>query len=202
MERRDWVKQLFQYFIQGLLVLAPVAITVYIIFWLFFNIDTLLLPVYRMFSSNPDEPFYIPGLGFVIIISFVILVGYLSSFFVVNRAIEIFDHLLERTPGIKVIYSFVKEFSSAFAGKKRRFKKAALVSIYQPDVWQICFITNEDISQFGLVDYMTVYVPQTYAVAGGLFFVKADRVKLITEIPPADVLKFAISGGVVDVEHE
>ena len=202
MKKDDGAKKVFQYFIQGLLVLAPVAITVYIIFWLFFNIDMLLLPVYRLFSSNPQEPFYIPGLGFVIIISFVILVGYLSSFFVVNKIIEFLDHLMERTPGIKVIYSFVKDFSAAFAGKKRRFKKAALVSIYQPDVWQIGFITNEDVSQFGLEDYVTVYIPQTYAVAGGLFFIKMDRVKLITDIPPADVLKFAISGGVVEVEHE
>lgn len=202
MKKDDGAKKLFQYFIQGLLVLSPVAITVYIIFWLFFNIDMLLLPVYRLFSTNPQEPFYIPGLGFVIIISFVVLVGYLSSFFVVNKIIEFLDHLMERTPGIKVIYSFVKDFSSAFAGKKRRFKKAALVSIYQPDVWQIGFVTNEDVSQFGMEEYVTVYVPQTYAIAGGLFFVKMDRVKLITDIPPADVLKFAISGGVVEVEHE
>lgn len=198
MRKRNYVKLILQYLVQGLLVLAPVVITGYFIYWLFINIDSLLLPLYSLFSSN-TQPRYIPGLGFVIIISFVILVGYLSSFFVVSRILDFIDHLLEKTPGIKVIYSFVKDFSAAFAGKKRRFKKAVLVSIYNPEIWQIGFVTNEDVKQFGFVDYVTVYVPQSYAVAGHLFFVKSSQVRLLTDVPAAEALKFAISGGVVDV---
>ena len=201
MRKRNYVKLILQYLVQGLLVLAPVAVTGYFIYWLFINIDSLLLPLYSLFYSSA-QPRYIPGLGIVIILSFVILVGYLSSFFVVSRIIDFIDHLLERTPGIKVIYSFVKDFSAAFAGKKRRFKKAAMVSIYNPDIWQIGFLTNEDVKQFGFVDYVTVYVPQSYAVAGHLFFVKASQVRILTDVPAADALKFAISGGVVEVEHE
>lgn len=201
MRKRDYAKLILQYFVQGLLVLAPVAITCYFIYWLFINIDSLLLPVYRLFSGSA-QPHYIPGLGFVVIISFLILIGYLSSFFVVGRAIDFIDHLLEKTPGVKIIYSFVKDFSEAFAGKKRRFKKAVMVSIYNPEVWQIGFVTNEDVKQFGFADYVTVYIPQSYAVAGHLFFVKKSQVRLLTDVPPADALKFAISGGVVEVEHE
>ena len=76
-----------------------------------------------------------------------------------------------------------------------------MVSIYQPDVFQIGFITNEDLEQFGMMDYITVYVPSSYAVAGTLFIVKPERVKLLPAIAAPDALKFAISGGVVDVEH-
>ncbi len=197
--KKDYLKLALQYLVQGLLILAPVAITGYFIYWLFINIDTLLLPLYSLFSGS-SRPRYIPGLGFVIIISFVILVGYLSSFFVVSRMISFIGHLLEKTPGVKIIYSFVKDFSEAFAGKKRRFKKAVMVSIYNPEIWQIGFVTNEDVQQFGFVDYVTVYVPQSYAVAGHLFFVKASQVRLLTDVPAADALKFAISGGVVEVE--
>jgi uncharacterized membrane protein len=201
MRKRDYIKLILQYLVQGVLILAPVSITGYFIYWLFTNIDRLLLPLYSLFSDS-TQPRYIPGLGFVIIISFVILVGYLSSFFVVSRLIDFIDELLQKTPGIKVIYSFVKDFSAAFAGKKRRFKKAVLINIYNPDVWQIGFVTNEDVKQFGFVDYVTVYVPQSYAVAGHLFFVKASQVRLLTDIPAADALKFAISGGVVEVDEK
>ena len=194
-------RRLFQYFLQGLIILAPIAITGYFIYWLFTNIDSLLLPVFRAFYSKPDEVAVPPGVGFIIIISFVLLVGYLSSFFVVSRLLSFFDHWMEKAPGIKIIYSFVKDFSEAFAGKKRKFKKAVMVSVYNPEVWQVGFVTNEDLSQFGMAEYVTVYVPQSYAVAGQLFFVKPNRIKLLTVVAPSDALKFAISGGVVEA-HE
>jgi uncharacterized membrane protein len=131
----------------------------------------------------------------------VIVVGWVSSFFVVGRLLSVFDHLLEKTPGVKIIYSFVKDFSEAFAGKKRKFQKAVMVSIYQDDVWQIGFITNEDLAQFDMMEYITVYVPSSYAVAGTLFIVKPERVKLLKDVAAPDALKFAISGGVVEIDE-
>ncbi len=200
MKRSINIKRLLQYFIQGILVLAPITITSYLIYWMFINIDNLLVPFYRTFSSNPQKPLYIPGLGFIIIICVVILVGYLSSFFLIGRFLSFFDHWMEKTPGVKIIYSFIKDFSEAFAGKKRKFKKAVLVSIFQEDVWQIGFITNEDLSQFGMQAHISVYIPQSYAIAGQLFLVKRDRIKPLNTVA-SDALKFAISGGVVEVEE-
>ncbi len=193
-------KKLFQYLLQGVLVLAPVSITIYVILQLFTWLDNLI-PIYLNVSDVPNQPFYLPGVGILIVLSILILAGWISSFFVVSRVLSVFDHLLEKTPGIKIIYSFVKDFSEAFAGRKRKFKQAVLVSIYQPDVWQLGFITNEDVSQFHLHDYITVYIPSSYAVAGTLFFVQRHRVKLLGDITAPDALKFAISGGVVDVEE-
>jgi len=190
-----------QYFLQGILVLGPVLITGWLIFRVFTWLDELI-PVYLNLSSDPTNPFYLPGIGFIIVVAGLIAVGYFSSFFVVERMLSFFDHLLEKTPGVKVIYTFVKDFSEAFAGKKRKFKKAVLVSIYQPDVWQLGFITNEDLIQFDLEAHITVYIPNSYAVAGNLFFVKRERVRLLTHISPTDAMKFAISGGVAEVEGD
>lgn len=198
MNKPKTYKVLFQYFLQGLIVLAPVSITGYVLYWLFNHLDNLI-PIYVNFSSG-KKPFYFPGLGFLIVIIFIIIVGYLSSFFLVGRLLSMFDHLLEKTPGVKVIYSFVKDFSEAFAGKKRKFKKTVLVSIYQPDVWQIGFITNEDLAQFDMLEYITVYVPSSYTVAGQLFFVKREQVKFLNNIASADAVKFAVSGGVVEFD--
>ncbi|HSC54725.1 MAG TPA: DUF502 domain-containing protein [Phnomibacter sp.] len=191
---------IFQYFIQGVLVLAPVSITAYIIYRLFTWLDQLV-PVYINLSGNPDQPFYLPGIGFVLVMVGIFLVGYISSFFVVGRLLSFFGHALEKTPGIKTIYNFVKDFSEAFAGKKRKFKKAVLVNIFQPDVWQVGFVTNEDLAHFDMKDFVTVYVPNTYAVAGNLYFVKPERIRPLNDVTPSDALKFAISGGLVEVDE-
>jgi uncharacterized membrane protein len=192
-------RRLLQYFLQGILVLAPVSITVYIIYHVFVWLDTLV-PIYINLSGDPAEPFYLPGIGFLLVLAFVLAVGYVSSFFVVGRILSVFDHWLEKTPGVKIIYSFVKDFSEAFAGKKRKFQKTVLVSIYQEDVFQIGFVTNEDLAHFGLQEYVTVYIPNSYGVMGTLFMVKPGRVKILDDVSAPDALKFAISGGVVEVE--
>ena len=128
--------------------------------------------------------------------------GYISPSFIVSRVVEFAESLLERTPGIKLIYSTIKDFFEAFAGNKRKFTKAVLVSIGEPNVWQVGFITQEELQQFELQEYVAVYVPQSYAFAGHLYFVKRDRVRVLTDISSADAMKFAISGGVAEVDEQ
>ena len=132
----------------------------------------------------------------------VLLVGYISSSFIVGKVVDLFDQLLERTPGIKIIYTTVKDFFEAFAGNKRKFDKAVLVSTDSNDVWRIGFITLESADDFGLNEHVAVYVPQSYAFAGHLYFVRKERVRVLTDIGSADAMKFAISGGVAEIDDE
>lgn len=207
MQKRKTLRRLFQYFLQGLIILAPIIITIYAVTALFNFIDNILPDVVEgMFPhwigvDAQGNPVKIPGLGFIILILTVIFVGYISSSFIVGRLVDLFDTILERTPGIKIIYSTVKDFFEAFAGNKRKFDKAVLVSIQDREVWQIGFITQEELQQFGLQEYVAVYVPKSYAFAGQLYFLKKDRVKLLTDISSADAMKFAISGGVTQIEE-
>lgn len=207
MQKRKTLRRLFQYFLQGLIILAPIIITIYAVTALFNFIDNILPDVVEgMFPhwigvDAQGNPVKIPGLGFIILILTVIFVGYISSSFIVGRLVDLFDTILERTPGIKIIYSTVKDFFEAFAGNKRKFDKAVLVSIQDREVWQIGFITQEELQQFGLQEYVAVYVPKSYAFSGQLYFLKKDRVKLLTDISSADAMKFAISGGVTQIEE-
>ncbi len=187
-----------QYFLQGLLILAPSVITVYLLVTAFQWLDDLL-PISVQGADN--KPYIIPGLGFVIIMLFILTIGYLSNFFFLNRLLSVADYILEKIPGVKVIYTLVKDFSEAVAGKKRKFSKPVLVSIYQQDVFQLGFITNEQLDQFDMREHLSVYIPSSYAVAGTLFMVKRERVKLLQHFPPADAMKFAISGGVAEVDE-
>jgi uncharacterized membrane protein len=202
------LRKLLQYFLQGLIILAPIAITIFAVVSLFNWIDGILPNlVHNLFpsliSTDLDgSPKRIPGLGFIIVIFIVFFVGYISSSFIISRLVVLFDSVLEKTPGIKIIYSTLKDFFEAFAGNKRKFDKAVLVSTESIDVWRIGFITQEEVHEFGLQDYVTVYVPQSYGFAGNLYFVKKERVRMLTDISSSDAMKFAISGGVSDVEEE
>src|ERR1700709_2239613 len=181
LQQKITYERLLQYFLQGLLILAPVTVTGYLIFWMFLKLDNLI-PVYINLSGPGKPPFYLPGIGFIFVITVVMLVGYLSSFFIISRTLSFFNHWLERTPGIKNIYMVVRDFSEAFAGKKKKFNTPVLISIYNEDVWQLGFITNEDLKMFGLENHVSVYMPQTYAIAGQLFLVKRERIRLLTDV--------------------
>ena len=186
------LRKLLRYFIQGIIILAPIGITAYALYWLFQKVDGILLPVVN-----------IPGLGFVLIISFVILIGWISSNFLMGSAITFFDHLMERTPGIKFIYSSTKDFFEAFAGDKRKFIRSVLANVFSADVWIVGFLTDEEMEKFELgADKVAVYVPQAYNFAGQLYILPREKVRKIEKISAGEAMKYAVTGGVVDFEEE
>jgi uncharacterized membrane protein len=201
-------RNLLKLFLQGLLILAPISITIWTVISAFNWIDGILPNLLysvapKLLGTDPSGlPRRIPGLGFVVFIGIALLVGYISPSFIVSRLVEFAESLLERTPGIKFIYSTIKDFFEAFAGNKRKFTKSVLVCVAAEDVWQVGFITQEELDEFDLKDYVAVYVPQSYAFAGHLYFVKRHRVRVLTDISSADAMKFAISGGVAEVEEQ
>lgn len=201
MPSKNWVKKLLQIFLQGLIILAPIVITIWALTSLFNFVDSILPDIIEKIFPEFSN-YNLPGMGFVVAILIILLVGYVSSSFVVGKLVELFDSVLQKTPGIKIIYTTVKDFFEAFAGNKRKFDKAVLVAIESPDIWRIGFVTQEELTEFGLNDYVAVYVPQSYAFAGHLYFVKKERVKRITNISSADAMKFAISGGVTTIDDE
>ena len=186
------LRKLLRYFIQGIIILAPIGITIYALYWLFQKVDGILRPFVN-----------IPGLGFVLIIAFVILVGWISSNFLMGSAISFFDQLMERTPGIKFIYSSTKDFFEAFAGEKRKFNRSVLANVFAEDVWIVGFLTDEEMEKFELgADKVAVYVPQAYNFAGQLYILPRDKVRKIEKISAGEAMKYAVTGGVVDFDDE
>ncbi|TAL46558.1 MAG: DUF502 domain-containing protein [Chitinophagaceae bacterium] len=185
-------KKLLRYFVQGILILAPIAITGYLLYWLFDKVDSILRPVVN-----------IPGLGFLIILVFVLLVGYVSTNFLMGSILGIFDSWLERTPGVKFIYTSVKDFFEAFAGDKRKFDKPIVVNVLAEDVWLVGFLTNEDLHRFEMgAEYVSAYVPQGYNIAGQVYLVKRERIKRLTDLTASEAMKFAVTGGVIHFDDE
>lgn len=176
---------LFRSFLKGLIILAPFGLTAYIIVWVFLKVDGIINWNYR-------------GLGFVIVISTVTIIGYFGTRFFVGKAVfDFFDHLLERTPGIKYIYSSIKEVMASFVGDKKRFTQPVWVRTQlSPEVWRIGFLTQPDMSYLGMEAKVAVYLPHSYAISGWVVIVDAVNVKLIESMSAAEAMKFAVSGGV------
>ncbi len=143
----------------------------------------------------------IPGVGFLLVVIIVTLIGWVSSSFIVSRIVAVLDKVLEQTPGIKYIYSSVKDFLEAFGGNRKKFDRPVMVSVDATDTWRMGFITQNDIAQFGLPGYVAVYVPLSYSLTGVVYFVPREKIKPVTNLNSAEAMKFIISGGVTHIEE-
>lgn len=194
-----------QYFLQGLIIIAPITITLVAVIYIFNSIDNILPNLLHTLSpktfplDNDGNTTTPPGLGFVIVIGILVVVGWVSSSFIVGRLLNFFDHVLERTPGIKLIYSSVKDFLEAFAGNKRKFDKPVLVNVDGHDVWRMGFMTQADCAIMGMSAHAVVYVPHSYALSGIVYIVPVEKIKLLPRVSSTDAMKFAVSGGIAHI---
>lgn len=177
-------KKILHYFLQGVIILAPIAVTASALYWIFEKIDSILRPYIQ-----------IPGIGFIAILVSVFLIGWISNLFLMGRLIDIFNHWLERTPGVKFIYSSMRDFFEAFAGDKKKFDKPVLINIDALNVWRIGFLTNNNVHKWGLEEHVAVYVPYAYSLSGAVYLVPKNKVRTVN-ISAGEAMKFAISGGV------
>jgi uncharacterized membrane protein len=185
---RLYFRRLGHYLVRGVLVLAPIAITLAALAWLFRSVDNLLQPYVQ-----------IPGAGFVSVFLLILFVGWLSEFWVIERVIDVLDEWLERVPGVRLVYAPVRDFLNALVGRERRFSRTVLVRLYEGEVWVIGFLTCEDMAAFELgADFAAVYVPQAYNVAGQLYLVPRDRIRLLEKLSAGDAMRYAVTGGAFD----
>ncbi len=176
-------------FFQGLLIIGPFALTVWIIWYVVSSIDSMVPGV--------SEKLY-PGITFLLVIAATTVIGYLGNRFIIGRLIvDTFDYILEHTPGIKFLYTSLKDVLTSFVGDKKKFNRPVLIKTSNdPEVWRIGFLTQEDLSSVGFPEYVSVYLPHSYAVSGWVVFVLAKDIVVMDHIGSAQAMKFAVSGGV------
>ncbi|MFM7016074.1 MAG: DUF502 domain-containing protein [Bacteroidota bacterium] len=193
------MKKLINYFLQGLLFVVPVAVTVYVVIKAVVWLDNLL-PVKVPIPVPGAESFDLPGLGILLIASIITVAGYIGTKFVRNPVFAIFEGLIERTPLLKLIYSSVKDLIEAFVGEKKRFTQPVLVTMNNnPPIQRIGFVTENDLTELGLgKNKMAVYLPFSYGFNGQLVIVEAENVQKL-DASGTEMMKFVISGGVTDI---
>jgi uncharacterized membrane protein len=190
--QKNLIKRIFRFFLQGLIILAPIGVTAYALYWVFENVDSILRPYIN-----------IPGLGFVIILAFIILVGWISTQFFVGGIINLFDQWMDKTPVVKFIYTSTKDFFEAFGGEKKKFNKPILAQVFGDEVWVMGFLTDEELEKLDMgAEMVSIYIPQAYHWAGQLYVLPRSKVKKIDKFTAGEAMKYAVTGGVVDVAEE
>ena len=175
------------YFFRGLLVLAPITITLYIIIFALNWLDGLIPAI------------NIPGLGLVIVLATITLAGYLTSTIVIKSVFEYFERGVLKIPLISLIYSSLKELMGAFVGEQKKFDKPVIVFMDRENgIQRLGFITQDDLSNLGLQDMVSVYLPHSYNFSGNFYIVPQSNVKPIN-VSRTHFMKFIVSGGVTAI---
>ena len=177
------MKQLLRYFVQGCLVLAPVGLTVYIVYWAFTSIDRLL-------------DVGVPGLGFAITCGLITLAGFLTSNVLGRSIVELTESFFKRLPVIKLLFTSIKDLLGAVMGQRASFNRPVLVAPFPgSDLRLLGFITREGLAKLGLPEHVAVYLPQSYNVAGNLIVLPATCV-IPLDVSTSELFTFLMSGGV------
>lgn len=179
------MRKLIAYFLRGLVVTAPVVVTLWVCWEVFRRIDGLL-------------QLSIPGAGFVITVVAITLVGMIASSLVTAGLVSVIESSIEKLPFVRLVYSSTRDLLNAFVGEKRRFDIPVTVTLVAGGaVKMIGFVTRESLDSFGLPGYVAVYVPQAYAFAGHLLLVPSSQIERLAG-ESADLMAFVVSGGVAD----
>lgn len=177
------MKRLFRYFLNGLLIMAPITLTIYIILSIINWLD-------EIFDLG------IPGLGILAMLVLLTLVGFIGSSFLVRPFLVITERIFNRTPIVRIIYSSLKDLFSAFVGDNQKFNRPVIVKVFEnEDIYRIGFVTQENMLALSMEDKMAVYFPDSYNFSGELFVVPKTRVTYL-DLPSSEVMKFIVSGGV------
>jgi uncharacterized membrane protein len=177
------MRALLNYFLRGLVVVAPLAVTGYVCWRLFQAVDGLLgLPV--------------PGAGVAVTLLSIVAVGFLASTFVARGLFGLVEGVLTRLPFVRLLYGSTKDLLNAFVGEKRSFDRPVAVTVYPEAGGEaIGFVTQGALDHLGLPGRVAVYLPFSYSVAGHVLVFPAERVRPLPA-ESADVMAFLVSGGV------
>ena len=180
------MKKLTNYFLKGLLIFVPTALTVFTVIWVFTKLDGLFSYIFKI---------KIPGLGLVLTILIITAIGLIASNFVGKRLFALVDRLFTKLPLIKLLYSAIKDVIEAFTGEKKSFEKPVLVELIAGGPKAAGFITRESLETLGLTGHVAVYLPQSYNFAGSVLIFPAEQVKPLN-IESSEAMAFIVSGGV------
>ena len=183
LKRKFGLNELAKNFLEGLLLLVPVVVTIYVVFFVFQAIDGWLnIPI--------------PGIGFLVTVAFIVVVGRLASNVFVQGVLKSLETVLTRTPFVKLLYTSIKDLIEAFMGEKKRFDQPVLVALTPGGHAEaLGFVTRQRLEFLGLHEHVAVYFPQSYNFAGNLLVFPRSQVRPL-DVESSEVMAFIVSGGV------
>ena len=189
------------YFLAGILVTAPIAITVYLASWFIELIDSRIRPLIPA-AYNPEKylPFSVPGIGVVVVIVVLTLIGAFAAGYVGRLVLRLGEGLVGRTPVVRSVYSAVKQIlETVLANKSKAFREVVLVEYPRKGVWSLGFISgtaHPEIQKVSGEAMVNVFIPCAPPTAGYLVFVPKREVTVL-DMTVEEGLKMVLSAGIV-----
>ncbi|MCC2547751.1 DUF502 domain-containing protein [Hymenobacter sp. BT175] len=184
------MRSFFKYFLNGFLIVAPVALTIYILYSAIHWLDDLF-NLYELPGLG-----HVPGLGLLTAILVFTLVGYIAKSFMVRPFLLVAERVLHRTPLVSIIYSSLKDLFDAFVGDNQKFNRPVLVRVNEEaQCYKMGFVTQESMAVINHEALLAVYFPHSYNFSGELMLVPSENVTFL-DLPSSEVMKFIVSGGV------
>jgi uncharacterized membrane protein len=188
-------KALLNYFVKGLLIVVPLGVAIFLIYWAVSRLDSSLNLSTALWTDSHGKPMYIPGLGILNVLLIILIAGVLVTNVITEPIKAWFNRWLDRLPLFKFLFSSVKDLTEAFVGEEKKFNEPVLVDVNEFGLKKIGFLVKKDMSKIGLPNDVAVYFPYSYSFAGQVVIISADKVHPLN-VSAADAMKFMISGGV------
>ncbi|MFC4210185.1 DUF502 domain-containing protein [Pedobacter lithocola] len=188
-------KAILNYLIKGLLLVVPIAVSIFIVVWAVTTVDSWL-NVNNILGVNPrtGESRNIPGFGLLTVLTIILLAGIFVTNLVTEPMYNWFQRMMQRLPLLNFIYTSIKDLTEAFVGDEKKFNHPVIVEV-EGGMKKIGFLTQNDLHKLDLPDEVAVYFPLSYSFAGQLCIVKRDKVKDL-KMSAAEAMKLVVSGGV------
>ncbi len=188
-------RALLNYLIKGLLIVVPIALSIFIVVWAVTTVDSWLninniLGVDPFTGGNRN----IPGLGLALVIAIILVAGIIVTNFVTEPMYNWFQRTLNKLPLLNFIFSSIKDLTEAFVGDEKKFNHPVLVEV-EGNLKRIGFLTQSDLSKLELPGEAIVYFPFSYSFAGQVYVVSKEKIKPLN-MSAADAMKLVVSGGV------
>ena len=190
-----------KYFITGLLIWVPLAITVWVLSLIVRAMDQSLLLLPRAIHPEELMGMYIPGLGALLTLLVVFLTGLVTTNIVGQKLLRFWEGALARIPVVKSIYYSVKQVSDTlFSGSGVAFRKVLLVRYPHPEAWSVAFQTGHparDVADMLPDEHVGVFIPTTPSPVNGFFFFVKRKDVIELDMNVDEALKYIVSMGVV-----
>ena len=206
-QRRGWLTRLRNYFLTGIIVTAPIVLTIYLT-WQFIDwVDSQAIPLLPV-KYNPENylPFSLPGLGLVISVVILTFVGFLTANIFGRTLLKTGERLVNRMPVVRTIYGALKQIlETVLSQSSNSFRQAVLVEYPRRGIWTIAFITGDTEGEVAVRlddDMINIYVPTTPNPTSGFLLMVPHRDLIYLDMPVEDAAKYIISIGVIAPEME
>ncbi|RZJ79440.1 MAG: DUF502 domain-containing protein [Flavobacterium sp.] len=188
-------RALLNYLIKGLLIVVPIALSIFIVVWAVTTVDSWL-NINNILGVNPltGENRNIPGLGLGLVLFIILAAGFFVTNFVTEPMYNWFQRTINKLPLLNFIFSSIKDLTEAFVGDEKKFNNPVLVEA-ESGIKRIGFLTQNDLSKLDLPGDAIVYFPFSYSFAGQVYVVSKEKITPL-KMSASEAMKLVVSGGV------